>query len=211
MKNIYKIGLGIGIMLFTLISCTEDPVSSKVTFYPELTINGESTVVLTEGDTYTEEGAVALENGEEIEVTTTGTVDSSTPGVYFVSYAASNVDGFATSKKRTVIVLSAEPSAINLEGTFFRNGNPNNIIRLDDRVYQCDNAGGTVLDDPKILLKATFYNVDDQIVYIPFQENASPSGLSIESNIGNIVDENSFTWTIYALPTYGTGPRIFTR
>lgn len=208
--NLSKIGVGI-LLIFTLASCTEDPIESKVTNYPLLTINGEATVVLTEGDTYTEEGAEALEGGAPIDVATSGTVDASTPGVYEIYYSAVNTDGFPASERRIVIVLSAEPSAINLEGTFFRNGNPNNIVRLGDRVYECDNAGGTVLDDPKILLKATFYNIDDQMIYIPYQENVSPSGLSIESDIGTIIDENSYNWTIYALPTYGTGLRTFTR
>ena len=147
MKNIFKLGIGIGVMLLTLISCTEDPISSKVTNYPLLTINGESTVVLTEGDIYTEEGAVALEGGQPIDVTTTGTVDSSTPGVYNVVYSAVNTDGFPASARRIVIVLDDAPSAINLEGTFFRGANPNNVTRLGDRVYQCDNAGGLALTD----------------------------------------------------------------
>lgn len=215
MKTIYKtIKIGIlGIFIF-LSSCGyEDPITSKVTNYPILTVHGETTMVLTEGDTYTEEGATATEAGVEIEVTTTGSesVDTSTPGVYNVYYSAVNVDGFSAEARRIIIVLSAEPSAINLEGTFFRNGNPNNVTRLGDRVYECDNAGGLALTDPTILLHVTFYNIDDEQVYIPYQEDTSETGIDVESDIGTIVDENNFSWVLFASATYGTAVRNFTR
>lgn len=218
MKTIYKtIKIGIlGIFIF-LSSCGyEDPITSKVTNYPILTVHGETTLVLTEGDTYTEEGATATEAGVEIEVTTTGSesVDTSTPGVYNVYYSAINVDGFSAEARRIIIVLSAEPSAINLEGTFYRNGNPNNVTRLGDRVYECDNAGGLLVateDDEDLLLHVTFYNIDDEQVYVPYQEDVSVSGIDVESNIGTIVDENNFNWVLFASATYGTALRNFSR
>jgi hypothetical protein len=218
MKTIYKI-LNIGALgiLFFLSACSyEDPITSKVTNYPILTVNGETTMVLIEGDTYTEEGAEATEAGVEIEVTTTGSesVDTSTPGVYNVYYSAVNVDGFPAEARRIIIVLSSAPSAINLEGTFFRNGNPNNVTRLGDRVYECDNAGGLAIASPAdedLLIHATFYNIDDEHVYIPYQEDTSVSGIDVESNIGTIIDENNFNWVLTASATYGTAVRNFSR
>ncbi|MEE1896779.1 DUF5011 domain-containing protein [Flavobacterium rakeshii] len=216
MKILHKtIKAGLILSLAILASCGyEDPVgTTKVTYYPLLEMNGSSTEVLSVGDTYTEEGASATEAGQEIEVTTVGSedVDTSTPGVYNVYYSAVNSDGFSTSQRRIVIVLSADPSAIDLEGTFFRNGNPNTVTRLDDRIYQCNNAGGLPLSDSKNLLNVTFYNLDDTHVYVPFQVDASESGIDVESNIGNIISEDSFNWVLTASAYYGTATRNFTR
>lgn len=209
LNKIFKIGtLAI---LTILVSCTEDPILSKVTNYPLLTVNGETTLVMTQGETYTDEGAIATEGETEIDVTTNGTVDASTPGVYNVYYSAVNTDGFSASARRIVIVLSSEPSAINLEGEFFRNGNPNTVTRLDDRTYECNNAGGLALSDATNLLHVTFYNIDDEHVYIPYQQDASQTGIDVESNLGTIVSENNFNWVLTASAYYGTALRNFTR
>lgn len=203
-------------ILFTtvfLFSCESDSTSnvSKVTNYPQITLNGDSLIILDEGDTYTEEGAIALEGETEINVDIDGTVNTSVPNVYKISYSAVNVDDFPANKTRTVIVLSTAPSTINLEGTFTRNGtNINNVTRISDRKYMCDNAAGYTTDNENNL-KMVFYNIDDTKVYAPYQENASETGISAESNIGTIVDQDHFNWVIYASSFYGTATRVFTR
>ena len=216
MKKIVKTSItGLFIALFTLTSCSdEDVIGSKVTIYPIITVSGESLTVLTEGDTYTELGAKSLAGEQELEVTTTGTVDTNTPGVYNIYYTSLNDDGFSTEKRRTVIVLSKEPSAINLEGTFFRSGNANVITRVSDRLYRASNAGGLLVSTPndaKNLLAVRFYNIDDKHLYIPYQENSSQSGVAVESNIGTIVSENEFNYVLTASGVYGTALRVFKR
>lgn len=196
-----------------LSSCESDTTSnvSKVTNYPVITINGENLMILNQGDAYTEEGAIAFEGETEIDVDTKGSVNTLVPNVYKISYSAINIDGFAASKTRTVIVLSTAPSTINLEGTFTRNGtNLNKITRLADRKYICDNATGYTTDNENNL-KLIFYNIDDTKIYAPYQEDASESGISAESSVGTIEDEDNFYWVIYASEFYGTSTRIFTR
>ncbi|WP_116787118.1 immunoglobulin-like domain-containing protein [Flavobacterium psychrotrophum] len=212
MKNIFKLGILAMVLATGLTSCeNEDPIGSRVTVYPEMTLNGEAVVVLTEGDSFTDQGAVSLIGEDEVEVTTTGNVDPTTPGVYDLYYSSANEDGFSAQLRRTIIVLSAEPSTINLEGTFYRNGNANNIVKIADRVYTSDNAGGLGIADAKNFIKFTFYNIDDERIYAPYQTNTSESGISVETNIGTIVSENNFTWVLYASATYGTAVRNFTR
>ena len=197
--------------LFT--SCESDSTSdvSKVTNYPVISLNGESLIILDQGATYTEEGGTALEGETEIDLNIEGTVNTSVPNVYKITYSAINVDGFPASKTRTIIVLSTAPSTINLEGTFVRNGtNINNITRLSDRKYSCDNAAGFTTDDENNL-NLVFYNIDDTKIYAPYQEDASETGISAESNVGTIEDEDNFYWIIYASSFYGTATRIFTR
>ena len=212
MKNIFKTGILALMLAMGVASCDkDDPIGSRVTVYPDMSLNGEAVVVLTEGDSFTDEGAVSFIGEEEVEVTTTGSVDPTTPGVYDLYYSSVNEDGFSRQIRRTVIVLSAEPSAINLEGTFYRNGNANNIVRLADRVYTSDNAGGLGPADADNFIHITFYNIDDERLYGPYQTNTSESGINVETNIGTIINENNFTWVLYASATYGTAVRNFTR
>jgi len=179
---------------------------SRVTIYPIVTMNGDNVVVLTQGDSFTDDGASALSGSDELEITTTGSVDATTPGVYKITYTASNTDGFDASQTRTIIVLSSAPSAFNLEGTFLRNGNENHVVRISDRVYTSDNAGG--IAPPTTPLEVTFYNIDDQHLYIPPQ---TTNGIDVESEDGTLVNNNRFTWVLIASGVYGTAVRNFTR
>ena len=220
MKNIKQIGLlGVIAFMFALSSCSDEaPIGSKVTNYAVITLNndddGDMVTVVNQGDAYVEPGAVAIIDGQEVEVDIDGDVDANTIGVYKVDYSSTNVDGFTRTVTRTVIVLSPAPSAIDLSGTFFRNGNANNITRLSDRVYIADNAGGLVRGtdaEKAVLVKLKFYNLDDTKVYGPFQTGTSASGISVETNIGTIINQNSFNWVLFASATYGTAVRNFTR
>ena len=195
-----------------LTSCDGDSTDnvSKVTAYANLHMNGDAVVVLTQGETYTEAGVDADADGKTLDVTIDGTVDTSKPSVYKIKYSATNSDGFPASLTRTIIVLSNQPSTIDLSGTFFRNGNPNNVTKLEDRKYVCDNATGyTADDDNNITL--TFYNIDDKQVYAPYQENTSETGITAESKIGTITDENNWKWSIIASAFFGDADRIFKR
>ena len=181
------------------VSCTDISTDnvSKVTNYPLMTLNGERTVILNQGDTYTELGAVSMAGTEELPITLTGTVNTSIPDVYKLTYTSVNVDGFTATLTRAVVVLSTAPSTINLEGTFARNGtNLNNVTKLADRKYTCDNATGFTNGSPDNLT-LIFYNVDDTKIYAPYQENASSTGISAESNVGTIADKDHFSWVIF--------------
>jgi hypothetical protein len=211
-----KIILIMIISSFIATSCDKEETSdvSKVTNYPVVSVIGEKTIVLTQGDAYTDAGGKAVAGSQVLPVESEGTVDTSIPDVYKITYSSINEDGFPASAERTVIVLKNTPSTINLEGTFVRNGaNVNAITRLGDRVYKCSNAGGLpgpyTPDDNRISL--VFYNIDDTSVYAPFQSNASPTGLGAETSVGTIVSPNEFNWTLFATGVYGQALRVFKR
>ncbi len=209
-----KIILSISIFICILFtSCTKDETGnlSRITVYPIITLNGESTVILNVGQTYTELGAGALAGTQVLPLTTVGSVNTSTPGVYKVEYSTTNNDGYPASGTRTVIVLKNTLSTVNLAGVFVRNGtNVNNVTRISDRVYKCDNATGFTTGNPNNI-SLTFYNLDDSKIYAPLQFEASSTGLSAESNIGTIVSANSFKWVIFASGFFGTAVRTFVR
>jgi len=214
MKKIlrYNIAVATFALALTATSCSnEDPIGSTVTNYPILEMAGDRITVLNEGDTFTDPGVNGTIGGEAVDVTVEGSVDTGTPGVYDIYYSAINDDGFPAEVRRIVIVLESDPSAVNLEGTFYRNGNPNTVSRLDDRVYQANNAGGLAASDSANWLNVTFYNIDDETLYIPYQENVSSTGIDVESISGTIVSQNNFNWVLSASAYYGTAVRNFTR
>lgn len=88
-------------------SCNDDNdelTDSRLTYYPVLEMAGDEVVEVPIGTTYVEAGCTATINGEDVPVEISGDVDSSTPGIYYVTYTATNSDGFSKSVERTVAV-----------------------------------------------------------------------------------------------------------
>ena len=124
MRNKILILLFLGSSLFGgLSSCDDDSTSglTGITYYPSIEMNGESTVFIAKGDTYTDAGAVAVINGEEVEMTTTSNVNTDEIGVYAVSYSATNSDGFSTNASRDVYVYDPNVSTEDISGTYTAN------------------------------------------------------------------------------------------
>lgn len=117
MKKIFYYILMGAFLLGTATSC-EDSVEdlSKVTYFAELNLKGDDFVKLSLGETYTEPGYEATENGEDIseKVKVTGSVDSSTPGFYNLVYSVANVDGFSVTKTRQVMVVNPDVLQVHI-------------------------------------------------------------------------------------------------
>ncbi|MCH2196465.1 immunoglobulin-like domain-containing protein [Kordia sp.] len=79
------------------------------TTIPVITLNGNATITLNLGDTYTELGASATDNVDgdiTANISITGTVDTSTAGTYVIRYNVNDAAGnTATEVTRTVTVL----------------------------------------------------------------------------------------------------------
>ena len=73
---------------------------------PVITLNGDSTITLTIGDTFTDPGATA-DGGETI--TISGTVDTDTAGTYTLTYTATDNAENKGSITRRVIVKTEKP------------------------------------------------------------------------------------------------------
>lgn len=90
----------------TFLSCDVESTGnvSRLTVFPELTVNGESLVLSEVGVTFNDPGATASAGGTPIDFETTSDLDINTPGFYTISYSAENEDGFVAAATRTVIV-----------------------------------------------------------------------------------------------------------
>lgn len=154
------------ILLFTvsaMISCEEsDNDVSQITFLPLITVNGESSIELDcDATGYTDEGAVATEDGEEIDLETTidGTYFGSTevdgPDAYSVTYSAVNVDGIPGAKVREVVWPPCKGDFVtsiagvymadvdrNSGGEVYEELSPIYVIDLGGGVFQISDAIG---------------------------------------------------------------------
>ena len=82
---------------------------------PVITILGDNPVSVNEGTTYTDAGATALDNIDgdvTSQIQTTGTVDTTTEGSYYITYTVSDNTGNIASAIRTVNVVSAGPTPL---------------------------------------------------------------------------------------------------
>lgn len=119
----YGAFLGVGINPVTCYAI--DPAgntSDQIVFFtvtitdqtdPAVSLVGDAAVILTEGDTYTEQGVTATDNGyaaAELVHEILGTVDTNTPGTYTLIYQVTDGSGNVGSATRTVTV-EARPSS----------------------------------------------------------------------------------------------------
>ena len=81
---------------------------TRITYYPVITLQGDNPYVVQLGEKYTEPGYTATLNGEDYtdNVQISSNVDSSVPGIYSVTYSATNPDGCSYSTTRDVYVLN---------------------------------------------------------------------------------------------------------
>jgi hypothetical protein len=118
-------------------TCTFD-VTVKDNEKPVITLNGGDMTVEC-GDPFTDPGSAMEDNCCEGPANVTGTVDTSTPGDYYLYYNGEDCNGNAADQVvRKVTVVDTTPPVITL------NGNPAMEIQCGDPY---DEPGATVYDD----------------------------------------------------------------
>lgn len=91
---------------------------------PDVFINGAAVINMDLGDTYTEAGAIATDAEDTglLTVTTTGSVDTSTAGVYDITYSATDSDGVTGSATRRVIVKAEAGVVLGIDSLTIDSG-----------------------------------------------------------------------------------------
>ena len=88
---------------------------------PEVILNGDAEVKLDYGATYSEAGAVAVDNCDKVSVSVSGEVDTKKPGEYVISYTATDESGNTGKAERKVIVgkrqVAQQSSAAPVSGS----------------------------------------------------------------------------------------------
>ena len=131
MKKIFFYGLAHCLSAMTLSSCSkdEDHTDTRVTYYINLTINGDEVVYLDANSTYNDAGCKAEANGQDVsdKIIIDNPVDTKNIGPYTVTYSAVNEDGFASQAYRYVYVGTPVVSAVangSFRQTYNDDGSP---------------------------------------------------------------------------------------
>ena len=111
MKKIIYFVIGAVVAMTLAASCTKESEGlTRITYYPVLELEGETTMLVDKGSNFTEPGYTATLNGEDVsaDVKVESNVNTSKSGIYSVVYSIVNADGFSSVAKRTVIVFDFE-------------------------------------------------------------------------------------------------------
>ncbi|WP_075591390.1 BT_2262 family domain-containing protein [Labilibacter marinus] len=111
------------ILLFALVaiivgftSCDDETTANmtRITYYPTLELEGETSMIIDKGEPYEEPGYSSFLNGEDItdEVIVTSDVNTDEAGIYSVKYEVVNPEGFKVTKTRIIYVADPTPSPI---------------------------------------------------------------------------------------------------
>ena len=87
---------------------------------PEIILKGSNPITIMEGSVYEDAGYVVKDNydkPENIKIEKSGTVDTSKPGVYTITYTATDTSGNSSKITRTIIVEKAGVTIMQLIGT----------------------------------------------------------------------------------------------
>jgi Domain of unknown function (DUF5011) len=211
MKQLIKYIMLLAAPVLFVTGCKKDTTANlskevKVSF-PVITLNGTPVVIVAKNAAYTDAGAKLKDDitGAITDIQPSANpVNTAQPGVYTVTYSASNANGFETTAERVVIVKGTA-GTINRQGTYLRTATGLNCIitKIDDGVYSLKNPGGSPASPNTIV-----YMVETAPnVYIC---PAQPSDQGTFSVININFTATGVTWNVVN-PGFGTATRTFVK
>ena len=188
----YYFYLFIACFSFSLMSCEKDfEEVSRITTYATFDMAGDEVIAVPGGGSFTDPGVKAFEGSTELNVTqsiqyaplvTAGdgpsdaayqsvtSVDASKPGLYTISYSATNSDGFSASTERLVFVFpGAIPTSVNIAGNYTSGTSPApTITKVTDGVFFSTNAWG---GGSSVVIPAYIMAIDGNTLSVPQQDS----------------------------------------
>ena len=205
-----------------MVSCNEADIVdndhqvgiSKVTNYPIMTIHGAQFISIAVGTAFTDPGASAEAGGVTVDVAVSGSVNTNTPGVYTITYTATNVDGFLVTNSRLVGVYNASAAANDFSGSYARSTNQSLAVwtKVAPGMYTVFNPGGA----PGTNLTIHAFNPSGFIINVPPQPDSAGGTTSCSNSAGgpnityNPGPPAQYSWIVLNAG-YGASVRNFTK
>ncbi|MFA6335875.1 MAG: DUF5011 domain-containing protein [Bacteroidales bacterium] len=194
---------------FILSSCDEESAGvSTVTTYPTITLEGDEAQTILVGGNYVENGYVAKEGENDItaNVIVDGTVNTAKSGVYTITYTVANKDGFTTSSRRYIGVITPSAAAMDISGSYKRNAGVYGIATVTKTsypgLYINDNPGGIAAAGIDIYM----FHTDATVVSAPSQ-SSSVGEFACTNGVYDDVNK-LFSWICINVG-YGTAVRTY--
>lgn len=132
-------------------SCEDDSTAglTRITYYPTLTLEGESFVTSPKGSSFQDPGYSATLQGEDVtdQVEVTSNINTNQSGLYSVTYSITNEDGFAKTASRKVLVVDPNDPIENLYTTtadsYRISGSKTTVYGASYKLYILANGDGT--------------------------------------------------------------------
>ena len=141
---------------------------SRIVYFAQLNLKGSPYMSVVSGQTFTDPGCTASAGGDSLTVTASGTVNTSQPGIYTITYTALNAQGFAATTSRTVAVLpGAELAGVDISGSYFyvaTGGNNSTVAKQAPGFYSTTNCWSSQTTIPIL-----FICIDGANILIPNQ------------------------------------------
>ena len=182
--------------------------NSRIIYFPSVTIKGDRLIILDVGASFTEPGVTAVLNNEPVTFTTTGSVNTASPGVYVLEYGAANQEGYTASDWRTVVIIGNDVAANDFSGTYNRAvTNVNSTwTKTANGVYTVENPGGAGV------------GAGLEVIAVNYQGNKIAIPRQISPDFGEVSSGNEtytptplpakYSWSFFA-GGYGTQLRTF--
>ena len=166
---------------------------------PVITLKGESSITLTAGDIYTEQGATATDNKDgdiTSKIETTGSVDTSKEGTYTVTYSVSDKANNTTTTTRTIIVNKKENKAPSVEAgkdiTVIQNETATLTAQASDSdgkivSYKWSENSNTLSNTQELSYKATTLGVHTLTITVTDNSGATATD-SVKVTVTEIAD-----------------------
>jgi hypothetical protein len=198
--------------LIALMSCEPDlkseGVAKGIIRYPSIEVLGDTPLVVQEGSTFEDPGAKAFLGTDDItgDLEVASDVDTSTPGVYKVTYSVATINELDQTSEvevsRFVSVVAADACATDLSGVYERNTNgiTTTVTEVNCGVFASDNFFTTAT----FTFTGLIFHVGDGVLIIPEQD--SPYGRYEGTGV---INEDGFQFVCQLLDQPGSVTRIF--
>lgn len=171
---------------------------SHISTFPKIEITGGDflSFVVNDSAVYEDPGAKAFDNGTSLAVYSSGEVDLSKIGVYFIQYYAENSDGIYSRGERVVTVTRTNESSRNLSGTYeatkWEPFAQMKVERVDSKgLYKCSEVFGF----PGTKMRGRFVDLGkDQLVLLHGEGDFGKY-----ASVGGTYTLTTLNWTIYLL------------
>ncbi|MGN6566859.1 MAG: hypothetical protein ACTHJ0_02840 [Flavipsychrobacter sp.] len=198
--------------ILTSVGCKKksDNVSKVVNVsYPTITYSGGQFFSIPVGGTVPTVSASAYDSalGQSINVTQSGTVDNTTPGLYILQANARNSNGYTTVGAIYIAVTNISPT-IDLSGNYVRPATSDSSIvvtKMANGLYQSNDIGGA----PSLPIVAYFAQIDDSTIVGPDQPTAAGT-LSISNGTVSYSPDTTLMYHVVNA-SFGTALRTFVK
>lgn len=158
---------------------------------PIITILGNNPAIISKDSVYTDQGATATDNVDSIvNVTSGGSVDTSTVGTYIITYSATDVAGNTATALRTVsVVVDTETISIHVSPHILKTAylpTYNLTGTLTFAVDTQSTVGNIILldaDTGRYSYLSAAQNTNDTFMYTVTDENGISVGVHVNINI----------------------------